>query len=178
MPPATTLNTSIHRAPPAAVRRVEVHPAAGSGPGRRVATGLDTRIGASRVALHLALGALGWLILGGFWVWQLAVYIPATWVEGVVLLGAIFAVYLVLTPLWVTWNRNIYGRRHRRNTPLLREVRLERDALGRPTVGSPSTQAALVRVSMIADGRLKLYATEEPTTRAAAQREPIGSGLR
>jgi hypothetical protein len=178
MPPATKLNTSFDRAPPPAAPRVEIHRAAGADPDRRVATGLGTRIGARRVALHLALGALGWLILGGFWVWQLAVYIPPTWVEGIVLLGAIFAVYVVLTPIWVAWNRSIHRRRHSRTTPLLREVRLDRDALGRPTVGSPSTQAALIRVSLIADGRLKRYLVEETTTRAAARRAPLGSALR
>lgn len=129
--------------------------------GRRVVTGLNTRISGARAALHAGLGVLGWLILAALWVWQFA-YVPDRWLDGLTLLGIILGVYVVLTPLWVAWNRGIYRRRHRRTTPLLRAVRFERDSLGRAIVGAPFTEIApeLVRVSLIAGGRLKCYAPE------------------
>lgn len=105
--------------------------------------------------------------------WQLKVYVPAEWLGGVSLLVAVAAAFTALTPAWVWWNRNIYRRRHRRRTPLVREVGMERDALGRELLVAPEVllNPTEVRVTVDSGGAVKRYDVPPPVAPSVPEPE-------
>ncbi len=94
-------------------------------------TGSRSRAGARRRLGHRLAGVVGSAALAALWVWQLAAYVPANWLSAVGLILALVAGWVCLSLAWVAWCRSIYRRRHRRVTPLRREVGFAHDALGR-----------------------------------------------
>lgn len=117
-------------------------------------TGSSSRASGPRRALQIALGALSWVGFGLLWLWQLEVYVPATWLYSICLIAIILGTWILFTIGWVRWNRNIYDRRHRRTTPVRMEVGFEHDSLGRPIRASGGIRAAegQVLISVDEDG--------------------------
>jgi hypothetical protein len=142
---------------------------------RRVASGSDARTSPGRLALHVAVGVLGWAAIAGLWVWQLEVFVPANWLAGLKLIAIFLAITALFTPTWVWWNRNIYRRRHRRKMPLLRSVDFTEDALGRRIAAAPDelARAAEIEISVTDEGRIKVYA---PVPDARRLKVPAGRG--
>jgi hypothetical protein len=91
---------------------------------------------------QVLVGLASWLGLAALWVWQLEVYVPANWFNGVELILAMLAGWTCLSIAWVWWCRDIYRRRHRRTTPLRREVDSQHDSLGRGVLLAPEIHAA------------------------------------
>lgn len=129
-----------------------------------VATGANSGSTTARRLLHVGIGALGWVIFAGLWVWQLEVFVPSNWLAGLKALGVMLIVFALATPAWVAWNRNIYRRRHRRTTALVREVDFERDALGRTIAADPGVRTASGEIVVEVDGddRTKRYRALTP----------------
>jgi len=117
-------------------------------------TGSRTRTTRRRRVGHVLLGVASWVALAALWAWQLAVYVPANWLDGVELIGVLLAGWVCFSVAWVVWCRDIYRRRHTRTTPLKRTVDFERDMLGRPVVAPPGLAAARgqVLISVSEDG--------------------------
>ena len=115
-------------------------------------TGSGTRASKPRRAIQIALGALSWIGFALLWLWQLEVYIPATWLYSICLIGSILGVWILFTICWVRWNRNIYARRHRRNSPVRQEVAFYQDTLGRPILAPGGIRAAEGQVIVSVDG--------------------------
>lgn len=133
-------------------------------------TGSRSRAGGMRRAWQLALGALSWVGFALLWLWQLEVYVPATWLYSICLIGIILGLWIVFTIGWVSWNRNIYARRHRRTNPVRMEVGFEQDSLGRPIVASGGIRAAEGQIVISVDeGGAKRY---EPAKRRLLPRLP------
>ncbi len=127
--------------------------AAGHPEQRSVAlTGSASRAGKGRRAVQAALGALSWVGFALLWMWQLEVYVPSTWLYSICLIAIILAAWIVLTICWVRWNRNIYARRHRRNTPVRQEVSFDQDTLGRPIKAPGGIRAAEGQIMVSVDG--------------------------
>jgi hypothetical protein len=121
------------------------------------------------------IGIAGWIALAALWVWQLGAHVPANWFNGVELILAMLAGWVCLSGAWVAWNRSISRRRHRRTSPIEREVDFAHDTLGRPIVLAPAVRTARgqVLVSVDASG-IKRYrlATQEAPERT----QPLGAG--
>lgn len=99
-------------------------------------TGVASEASWLRTFFHVVFGALGWIAFGGLWLWQLTSNVPDRWLEGVLLIAVILVAWTLFTICWVTWNRNIYRRRHRRGDPVVVEVEVDEDTLGRPVIGA------------------------------------------
>jgi hypothetical protein len=100
-----------------------------------VATGSASRSSRLRKLAHVSAGAAGWLLLGGLWIWQIrAGHVPTDWlpVVSVIVGGAV--TFATASVGWIKWNRNIYGRRHNRLTPVASGIQFEVDAVGRTIV--------------------------------------------
>ncbi|HSZ14645.1 MAG TPA: hypothetical protein VK790_11495 [Solirubrobacteraceae bacterium] len=106
---------------------------------------------------------MSWVALAALWVWQLDVYVPSDWLGGVELILALLAGWTCFSVMWVAWCRNIYRRRHRRTSPLKREVNFERDALERRIVAPPGIAATRGQVVISVDeAGVKRYQLVEP----------------
>jgi hypothetical protein len=140
-----------------------------------VATGSRSRAQRARKAAHGIAGVASWLGFAALWTWQILVNVPANWPVDVVVIAGTLALFGVLTPLWVGWNRNIYRRRHRRTTPISHEVDFTRDKLGRRIVAERGVALGRrivpadtmiganprrIRISLSEDGTEKHYAVE------------------
>lgn len=137
-------------------------------------TGSRTRTSRRRQLGHVLLGVASWIALAALWVWQLATYVPANWLDGVELIGALLAGWVCFSVVWVAWCRDIYRRRHTRTTPLKRTVEFEHDTLGRPVLAPPGIAGARgqVLISVSEDGvkRYRIappHAVEHTSERAA-----------
>jgi membrane protein implicated in regulation of membrane protease activity len=104
-------------------------------------TGSRTRATRSRRAAQVAVGVASWLGLGTLWVWQLATFVPGSWLAGVATLVLLLVVWSCFSVAWVAWSRNIYRRRHNRTKPVVREVDFTHDALGRRVLAPPEVVA-------------------------------------
>ncbi|HEY4809934.1 MAG TPA: hypothetical protein VIH71_02645 [Solirubrobacteraceae bacterium] len=114
---------------------------------------------------HLLIGAASWLVLAALWVWQLKVYVPADWLGGVELILVLLAGWACFSVVWVVWCRNIYRRRHRRTSPLKREVDFERDTLGRRILAPSGIAAARGQVLIsVREPGIKCYELVGPHT--------------
>ena len=125
----------------------------------RVATGARSRAGRGRRVLHVLVGIGAWAAFAGLWIWQLNVSVPTDWPQALLSIFALLAVYAVLVPAWVHWNRSIYRRRHRRTEPLEIDVDFEHDMLGRRIALGPELALgpAEIAVTVSADGATKIY---------------------
>jgi hypothetical protein len=152
------------RAPATSTRRAE----------RRVASGSAANIGPGRTALHVLAGVAGWAGFAALWVWQIRVFVPHRWFDGVQLIAVLVAAFGLVTPVWVWWNRNIYRRRHRRTAPMVRPVQFERDSLGRRLVISSGVRLNPAEVIVTAgeDGASKRYEAA-PVARKPPAAAPI-----
>jgi hypothetical protein len=125
----------------------------------RVATGSSSRASRLRAGGQAAVGAAGWLLLAFLWLWQFqAHHVPSSWAVTIAAVAGGVVVFAALCLLWVGWNRNIYGRRHNRRTPIVSEIQFERDALGRTIViGDGRRDAAELVVTLDGAAALKHY---------------------
>jgi len=121
-------------------------------------TGSRSAASKRRILIHLLIGIASWTTLAALWFWQLKVYVPTDWLAGVEVIFALLAVWACFSVGWVAWCRSIYRRRHRRTTPLTREVDFAHDAIGRPISASPGIkeERGQLIVSLTDDG-LKRY---------------------
>jgi hypothetical protein len=100
-------------------------------------TGSGSRATAGRKLLHGLIGLASWVVLGLMWVWQLNFTVPENWFIGVVLIFALLVMWATFAKLWIEWCRSIYRRRHRRLTPISREVDFGNDSVGRKVSAPP-----------------------------------------
>jgi hypothetical protein len=108
-----------------------------------VATGSASRSSLLRKLAHAFVGGAGWLSLGGLWVWQIRDgHVPADWLPVVSVIAAGAVIFAAASVAWIKWNRNIYGRRHNRLTPIVAGVQFEIDAVGRTIVASDEDRKA------------------------------------
>jgi hypothetical protein len=145
-------------------------------PGSVALTGSRARTRARGRLLHRLVGVASWIALGALWAWQLEVFVPASWLRGVEMILALGAAWACFSVAWVAWCRSIYRRRHRRTTPLRRDVELERDALGRPIIAPADICGGATHVIVsVGEGGVKHY---QPAYRAAGLvREPLVRAL-
>jgi hypothetical protein len=121
---------------------------------------------------HVLLGAASWLVMVALWMWQLNVYVPSDWLGGVELILVLLAGWACFSVVWVLWCRNIYRRRHRRTSPLKREVDFGRDSLGRQILAPPGIAAARGQVLIsVPEPGVKRYEIVEP--RAPMRTSPV-----
>jgi hypothetical protein len=99
-------------------------------------TGVASEASRTRSFFHVLFGAFAWISFGALWVWTLTFSVPDRWLEGVLLIAAILLAWTLFTICWVTWNRSIYRRRHRRGDPVELEIEMDEDTLGRPVLGA------------------------------------------
>jgi hypothetical protein len=96
-----------------------------------------------RSCAHAAVGAAAWVLLGALWLWQIeAHHVPAHWLLTVAVVLGVTIVFAGLCVGWVSWNRNIYRRRHNRRVPIVSDVQFDSDALGRLIVASDEGRLA------------------------------------
>ena len=108
-----------------------------------VATGSASRSSRLRKLAHASVGAAGWLLLGGLWIWQIrAGHVPGNWLAVVSVIACVAVTFATASVGWIKWNRSIYGRRHNRLTPVVAGIQFEVDAVGRTIVASDAARQA------------------------------------
>jgi hypothetical protein len=134
-------------------------------------TGSTSRAKGPQLVLQSSLGVLAWLGFSALWVWQLEVNVPERWLDSLTVIGTIAGLWVIFTLGWVAWNRSIYRRRHRRNTPVRLEVGMDHDSLGRPIVASRwiRTAPGQILISVNGDGT-KRYREAELSSKAMPTR--------
>ena len=140
--------------------------------GAVVATGAASRASRTRERLHLVLGAGSWVAFALIWRWHLVTDVPEDLPRTLLTIGGFLAAFCLATPAWVAWNRNIYKRRHRRTSAIVRPVAFERDWTGRrvvPVRGARHHVGEVV-VDLATAGGLEVK-TYEPTTPPAPEWE-------
>jgi len=102
----------------------------------RVATGSASRASRGRKVAHGLVGGASWLGFGWLCVLQITQHLPGEWKMQLTGIAGTLVLFTGLTLGWVSWNRNIYRRRHRRTVAPVQPVSVARDTQGRRITAS------------------------------------------
>ncbi|MBN2841347.1 MAG: hypothetical protein JXP37_10370 [Coriobacteriia bacterium] len=120
-----------------------------------------------RVLVQIVTAIIGWMVFGWLW-WQAIVLGPSDiQLRGTVLVAIIDLVVVMVTALWILWNKDIYRRKGpRRSVPVV-GFAYEQDALGTPVeirgVTGGADRSIVVDIHDEDSGRVKVFrAVERP----------------
>jgi hypothetical protein len=155
--------TTTWREPLRARTRLEP-PTAGALRADGIATGSASRASLARAGAHATAAAAAWFLLVCLWLLQFhGRHIPDSWRTSVFAVAGGVVLFAGFCVAWVTWNRNIYRRRHQRVTPVSTDVQFTHDALGRRIVErKQGRQASQLVVEIDEASAFKHYVVVRP----------------